>query len=68
MKEAELQCTDDESIAPALSFILVSPLLIHTVLMGDWYGVSSRIAITISIFVRSFLLWQLRQARDKTDC
>jgi len=44
----------------------VAPLLIFTVLMGDWYGVGNAAAIIISIFTRVFLLWQLRHARDKT--
>ena len=53
-------------IAPALSFFLVAPLLICTVLMGDWYGVGNAGAIIISIFTRVYLLWQLRHARDDT--
>lgn len=53
-------------IAPVLSFILVAPLLVLTILIGDWYGVGNAGAIIISIFTRIFLLWQLRHARDKT--
>lgn len=53
-------------IAPALSFILVAPLLVCTILIGDWYGVGNAGAIIISIFTRVFLLWQLRHARDDT--
>ena len=53
-------------IAPVISFILVAPLLVCTILIGDWYGVGNAGAIIISIFTRVFLLWQLRHARDKT--
>lgn len=53
-------------IAPVLAFLLVAPLLVCTILMGDWYGVGNAGAIIISIFTRVYLLWQLRQARDET--
>jgi hypothetical protein len=53
-------------IAPALSFALVAPLIVLTILMGDWYGVGNAAAIIVSIFTRIFLLWQLRHARDQT--
>jgi hypothetical protein len=53
-------------IAPALAFFLVAPLLICTILIGDWYGVGNAGAIIMSIFTRVFLLWQLRHARDNT--
>lgn len=51
-------------IAPALAFALVTPLLVCSVLIGDWYGVGNSFAIIISIFVRVYLLWQIREARD----
>jgi hypothetical protein len=52
-------------VAPILSFILVMPLLVITVLVGDWYGVGNAAAIIISILTRVFLLQQRRHARDK---
>lgn len=51
-------------IAPALSVSLVTPLLVCTALMGDWYGVGNSIAIIVSIFTRIYLLAQLRRARN----
>ena len=55
-----------DSVAPILSFILVAPLLVITVLVGDWYGVGNAAAIIISILTRIYLLSQRRHARDKT--
>ncbi|KAH0041004.1 hypothetical protein KCU78_g1026, partial [Aureobasidium melanogenum] len=52
-------------VAPVLAFLLVVPLLVCTVLMGDWYGVANAIAIIISILVRAGLVSQLRTARDQ---
>lgn len=51
-------------IAPTLSTMLVTPLLVCTILMGDWYGVGNSVAIIISIFTRLYLVTKLRQARD----
>ncbi|GAB7331553.1 hypothetical protein MBLNU13_g02942t1 [Cladosporium sp. NU13] len=65
-KKRERHTRATSLIAPALAFVLVAPLLILTILIGDWYGVGNAGAIIISIFVRIFLLWQLRHARDKT--
>ena len=53
-----------DSVAPLLSFILVMPLLVITVLVGDWYGVGNAAAIIISIVTRVYLLSQRRHARD----
>jgi hypothetical protein len=53
------------SIAPTIAFLLVAPLLVCTILIGDWYGVGNAGAIIISIFTRVFLLWHLREARDE---
>jgi hypothetical protein len=52
-------------IAPTIAFLLVAPLLVCTILIGDWYGVGNAGAIIISIFTRVFLLWHLREARDE---
>lgn len=51
-------------VAPILSFILVMPLLVITILVGDWYGVGNAAAIIISILTRVYLLRQRRHARD----
>ena len=51
-------------VAPMLSFVLVMPLLVITVLVGDWYGVGNAAAIIISILTRIYLLRQRRHARD----
>ncbi|SMY25495.1 unnamed protein product [Zymoseptoria tritici ST99CH_1A5] len=51
-------------VAPLLSFLAVAPLLIFTVLMGDWFGFGNACAIVCSIMVRSFILWQRRRALD----
>jgi len=53
-----------DSVAPFLSFILVMPLLVITVLVGDWYGVGNAVAIIISILTRVYLLSRRRQMRD----
>jgi hypothetical protein len=53
------------SIAPTIAFLLVAPLLVCTILIGDWYGVGNAGAIIISIFTRVYLLWHLRGARDE---
>ena len=60
------QSTDwQDAIAPALSCALVMPLLVTTILVGDWYGVGNAGAIIISIFTRVYLLSQRRHARDR---
>jgi hypothetical protein len=51
-------------IALAVSFSLVTPLIICTGLMGDWYGVANAGAIVVSIAARLYILGQQRQARD----
>lgn len=51
-------------IALALSILLVTPLLVCTILMGDWYGVGNSAAIIVSILTRTYLLTKLRQARN----
>lgn len=53
-------------IAPAISFLLITPLLVCTLLMGDWYGIGNSLAIITSVFARSLLVSQLRDARDKS--
>jgi hypothetical protein len=55
----------EKAIAPALSCVLVIPLLVMTVLVGDWYGVGNAGAIIISIVTRVYLLSKRRHARDK---
>jgi len=50
--------------APILSFMLVVPLLVITVLVGDWYGVGNAVAIIISIVTRVYLLSHRRKVRD----
>jgi hypothetical protein len=54
----------EKAVAPALSCVLVMPLLVMTVLVGDWYGVGNAVAIIISILARVYLLSQRRHARD----
>lgn len=51
--------------ALVISCLLVVPLVICTVLMGDWYGVANASAIVISIVARLHILRQRRQARDR---
>ncbi|GIZ43057.1 hypothetical protein CKM354_000630000 [Cercospora kikuchii] len=51
-------------VAPLLSFVAVAPLLVSTILMGDWFGLGNACAIVCSILVRSFILWQRRRALD----
>lgn len=51
-----------EAVAPLLAFFAVTPLLVCTVLMGDWFGVGNSLAIIASILVRKALLWQRRTA------
>jgi hypothetical protein len=53
-----------DRVAPLLSFILVMPLLVITVLVGDWYGVGNAAAIIISILTRIYLLSRRRRTRD----
>jgi len=53
-----------DSVAPALSCALVLPLLVITILVGDWYGVGNAAAIIISILTRVYLLAERRHARD----
>jgi hypothetical protein len=50
------------TLAPLIAFLVVSPLFLSTVLMGDWFGVGNSLAIVISILVRKALLWQRRTA------
>ncbi|KAK5122204.1 hypothetical protein LTR85_004114 [Meristemomyces frigidus] len=49
-------------VALALSIVTVAPLLVFTILIGDWFGVGNSIAIITSIMVRVFLLSQRRRA------
>jgi hypothetical protein len=53
-----------DRVAPILSFTLVIPLLVMTILVGDWYGVGNAAAIIISILTRVYLVSQRRQTRD----
>jgi hypothetical protein len=55
----------DKLVAPALSCVVVMPLLVITVLVGDWYGVGNAVAIIISILTRVYLLSRRRHVRDK---
>jgi hypothetical protein len=52
-------------IAMTVSGLLVIPLIICTVLMGDWYGVANAGAIVVSIAARLYILGQQRYARDR---
>ncbi|KAK4548571.1 hypothetical protein LTR36_009481 [Oleoguttula mirabilis] len=62
------EITEDASGGPwnlaalALSVVTVMPLLVFTILIGDWFGVGNSIAIIASIMVRVSLLSQRRQA------
>lgn len=51
-------------VAPVLSFMLVTPLLVIATLIGDWCEVGNAAAIIISILTRVYLLSQRRHARD----
>jgi hypothetical protein len=53
-------------IAMAISCSLVMPLIICTVLMGDWYGVANAGAIVVTIAARLYILGQHRHARDRS--
>jgi hypothetical protein len=54
----------EKALAPALSCVLVLPLLVITVLVGDWYGVGNAGAIIISVLTRVYLLSNRRHVRD----
>jgi len=54
----------EKALAPALSCVLVLPLLVITVLVGDWYGVGNAGAIIISVLTRVYLLSKRRHVRD----
>ena len=55
----------EKPVAQALSFVLVMPLLVITVLVGDWYGVGNAVAIIFSILTRVYLLSQRCHIRDE---
>jgi hypothetical protein len=55
----------EKAFAPALSCVSVMPLLVITVLVGDWYGVGNAVAIIISVLTRVYLLSKRRHARDE---
>jgi hypothetical protein len=63
-KKVERPRSWKDSIAPALSCVLVLPLPILSILVGDWFGVSNAVAIIISILTRAYILSQRRLARD----
>lgn len=63
-KRRESKARSVRWIALALSILLVTPLLVCTVLIGDWYGVGNSAAIIVSILTRTYLLTKLRQARN----
>ena len=45
-------------IAMTVSSLLVMPLIIGTVMMGDWYGVANAGAVVMSIAARLYILGQ----------
>jgi hypothetical protein len=51
-------------IAMVVSCLLVTPLIICTGLMGDWYGVANAGAIVVSIATRLYILERQRWERD----
>jgi hypothetical protein len=51
-------------VAPVLSFILVTPLLVIATFIGNWCEIGNAAAIIISILTRVYLLSQRRHARD----
>lgn len=53
-----------ELIPVILSTFVVSPLLVYSILMGDWYGVCNACAIIVSILCRLYLVSQLRASRE----
>ena len=53
-----------ELIPVILSTFVVSPLLVCSILMGDWYGVCNACAIIVSILCRLYLVSQLRASRE----
>lgn len=54
--------------APALviGFVVNFGLLALTVLVRDWFGFANAVAMIISVFVRSHLVWQNKQFLDRT--
>jgi hypothetical protein len=64
-QELDEEWSLESAIAPALSCVLVIPLLVITVLVGDWYGVGNAAAIIISIVTRVYLLSKRRHVRDR---
>jgi len=48
-------------VAPLISLLAVTPLLVCTILMDDGFGIGNTVAIILSILVRVFLLRELRQ-------
>jgi hypothetical protein len=52
-------------IAMTVSSLLVMPLIIGTVMMGDWYGVANAGAIVVSIAARLYILGEQRRLRDR---
>lgn len=54
-----------EAMAPLIAFVTVIPLLVCTILIGDWFGVGNSLAIISSILVRKALLWQRRTALNR---
>ncbi|KAL9078010.1 MAG: hypothetical protein Q9157_003070 [Trypethelium eluteriae] len=51
-----------KSLALLISLLAIAPLLVITILMGDWFGLGNTFAIIASILVRAILLSELRQA------
>ena len=50
------------SIALLVSTLAIAPMLVCTILMGDWFGLGNTFAIIASILVRTVLLYELRKA------
>ena len=50
-----------------LGMAFTLPLLPFTIVIGDWWGIANAVSIITSIFVRKYLLWQLRSSLTKMD-
>lgn len=50
------------AVGIALGVCAMGVVLIFPALMGDWWGVANAVSMLVSIFVRKFLLHQIREA------
>ncbi|KAF3481847.1 uncharacterized protein GIQ15_04606 [Arthroderma uncinatum] len=51
-------------LALAIGTISTAPLLVLTILMGDWFGLCNVVAMVVSVIVRWFLLLERRNGLD----